>query len=117
MAKVRHTDSRVKASISQLRRLSESRTRYMTFIHSREYLEAGDIVIVNSDHQCNVCVMTDSDFNNYRSGRSFHHYGGFYKRFPVRIAVPSSGYWNVTLDLAGRSANIRYNISFLKLAA
>jgi len=89
----------------------------MNFIHSREYLEAGDVVIVNSDHQCNVCVMDDSNFSSYRSGRSFRHYGGFFQRFPVRIEVPSSGYWNVTLDLGGRSANIRYNISFLKAAA
>lgn len=89
----------------------------MNFIHSREYLDAGDVVIVDSDTQCNVLVMTDSDFSNYRSGRAFHHYGGFYKMFPARIAVPSSGNWNVTLDLGGGSANIRYNISYLKAAA
>jgi hypothetical protein len=86
----------------------------MDFIHAREYLQQGDIVVVNSSHQCNVVLTTDSEFANYRSGRSFHHYGGHYKMFPARIAVPHSDNWNITLDLGGGSANIRYSISYVK---
>ena len=29
------------------------------FIHSREYLHDGDVVVVSCDHQCNVRVMSD----------------------------------------------------------
>ena len=57
------------------------------------------------------------DSKNYRHGLYHTCYGGFYKMLPARIAVPHSGYWNVTLDLGGGQANIRYNISFLKARA
>ncbi|MDG4890910.1 DUF1883 domain-containing protein [Mesorhizobium sp. WSM4887] len=87
------------------------------FIHARDYLNAGDTVVVECSHQCNVLVMDDANFQNYRSGRSFHHYGGFYERLPARIAVPHTGYWNTVIDLGGGRANIRYNIGYLKAAA
>jgi hypothetical protein len=86
----------------------------MNFIHAREYLHEGDIVVVNSSHQCNVVLTTDSEFANYRSGRSFRHNGGHYRMFPARIAVPHTDNWNITLDLGGGSANIRYSISYIK---
>jgi hypothetical protein len=86
----------------------------MDFIHAREYLQQGDTVVVNSSHQCNICLMIDSEFNSYRSGRSFQNYGGFYTHFPVSIIVPHTDNWNVTLDLAGGTANIQYSISYIK---
>jgi Domain of unknown function (DUF1883) len=86
------------------------------FIHAREYLEAGSVVIVDCSHRCNVCVMDDANFSAYRSGRRFSHYGGHFTYFPTRIAVPSAGYWNVTIDLGGGNANIRYRINYLKAA-
>jgi hypothetical protein len=58
--------------------------------------------------------MSDSDFQNYRNGRSYRAIGGWYDRFPVRITVPSSGRWNTVLDLGGRQANIRAGISYVK---
>ena len=87
------------------------------FIHAREFLDDGDVVIVNCDHQCNVLVMSDSDFSNYKRGGQFHYHGGFYKMLPARIAVPHSGHWNTVIDLGGGRANIRYNIGYLKGAA
>ncbi len=86
------------------------------FIHSQEYLEAGDIVVVNCSHRCNVCVMDDANFRHYRSGGSFSHFGGHYTHFPVRITVPHSDWWNITIDLGGGQANIRYSINCLKAA-
>ena len=86
----------------------------MNFIHAREYLQEGDIVVVTSDYQCNVAIMTDSEFRNYQSGRKFSHWGGPYTDFPARIVVPHTDNWNVTLDLGGGSANIRYSISYVK---
>lgn len=49
------------------------------FIHSREYLKEGDIVVVECDHQCNVRVMDNSNFSSFRSGGRHTAYGGFYK--------------------------------------
>jgi hypothetical protein len=86
----------------------------MSFLHQREYLDEGDVVVVDCSHQCNVMLTTDNDFQNYRSGRAFHYRGGFFKRLPARIAVPHTGYWNITLDLGGGSANIKYSINVIK---
>lgn len=86
----------------------------MNFIHAREYLKQGDIVVVNSDHQCNVLLMTDAEFRNYRAGHKFRYHGGSFKAFPAEISVPATGNWNITLDLGGRSAHIKYSISYIK---
>ncbi len=61
------------------------------FIHGREYLDEGNIVVVNCDTQCNVLFLTDSNFSSYRSGQAYRYHGGHYKYFPVRIPVPSFG--------------------------
>ena len=87
------------------------------FIHSREYLDGGDTVIVQCDHQCNVLVMDDGNFGDYRHGRAHRYYGGFYRMLPARISVPHADNWNVVINLGGGRANIRYNISYLKARA
>ena len=89
----------------------------MNFIHAEEYLDDGDIVVVNSSHQCNVRVMDDANFEWFRRDSQHEYYGGAYKRFPARIQVPRSGRWHVTLDLGGGNANIRYGISYIKTRA
>ena len=88
----------------------------MQFMHKREYLSEGDVVVVDCSHRCNVRVMCDSDFSSYRSGRSHRYYGGHYERLPARITVPADGYWNITLDIGGGSASIRHSIGILKAA-
>jgi len=89
----------------------------MNFIHAREFLHTGDIVIVQCSHQCNVRVMDDSNFDRYRHGGQHDCYGGFYKMLPARIPVPSNGYWNVTIDLGGSPDSFRYGINYLKREA
>jgi hypothetical protein len=85
------------------------------FIHAREHLDRGDSVIVDCDTQCNVMLLSDTDFSNYRIGRDFHYHGGHYKRFPVSLSAPGPGYWNVVIDLGGGSANIKYSIRVVKI--
>lgn len=86
----------------------------MNFIHSREYLNGGDMVELDCDTQCNFMLTTDANFSAYRRGGRFQYYGGHYERFPARISVSHSDNWNITIDLAGGSANIRYNISIIR---
>ena len=86
----------------------------MNFLHKREYLEAGDIVVVDCSHQCNVMLTDDTNFAAYKAGRSFKYHGGHYKCLPARIAAPSTGYWNITLDLAGGGATIKHSITIVK---
>ncbi|MBU8541773.1 DUF1883 domain-containing protein [Falsiroseomonas tokyonensis] len=68
----------------------------MQFLHHREYMEVGAVVVVDCDHKCNVQVMGDADFAALRSGRRYSYHGGFYRRLPARVAMPHSGWWNVT---------------------
>ncbi|MBI3675945.1 MAG: DUF1883 domain-containing protein [Proteobacteria bacterium] len=84
-------------------------------VHAKEYLNAGDVVIVNCDHQCNVLVMDDSNFNSYRNGSQCRYFGGFFRRLPARVPVPHSGNWNVVVD-AGQG-QFRYSIQYMKRAA
>lgn len=87
----------------------------MSFLHSREYLNAGDIVVVNCSHQCNVMLMDDTNFRSYQSRGRFSCFGGFFKKLPARIAAPSNGEWNIVLDLGGGSATIRHSIQIVRL--
>lgn len=87
----------------------------MQFIHAREYLNDGDAVKVDCDTQCNVMLTTDSEFQDFESRRSFTYRGGFYRRFPVILTPPHSGYWNITLDVGeGYEASVRYSIVVIK---
>jgi hypothetical protein len=86
----------------------------MSFIHAREHLSGGDVVILDCDTQCNFMITTDSNFSCYRRSDSFRYYGGHFKRFPARIIAPHSDNWNVTIDLGGGRANIRYSLSYVR---
>jgi len=86
-------------------------------VQAREYLSHGDIVAVDCSHQCNVLVMDDANFQNYRTGGQFRYSGGFYKRLPAVITVPHSGHWNTIIDVPGGQAQFRYNIGYRKRAA
>nr|WP_282561492.1 DUF1883 domain-containing protein [Providencia rettgeri] len=79
------------------------------------HLNAGDIVVVDCSHQCNIRLTTDSNFNSYRNGRGYQHHGGggFFTHLPARLQAPHSGYWNVTIDLGGGSATIKHSISVI----
>lgn len=82
-------------------------------IHAREHLDRGSTVRVDCDHQCNVMVMDDHNYGHYRRGQRFEYHGGFYERLPALIGVPRTDHWNTVIDLGGRSANLRYNISYI----
>ena len=88
----------------------------MSFLHSREHLNTGDIVEVDCSHQCNIVLVDDANFSNYKNGRSFKHYGGggFFKKLPARLQAPHSGYWNIVLDLGGGSATVRHSIRIIR---
>jgi hypothetical protein len=86
----------------------------VNFIHTREFLSAGDVAVLECDTQCNFRLTDDLNFAAFERGDAHTYYGGFFTHFPARIPVPSTGYWNVTIDLGGGSANIRYSLSYIK---
>lgn len=83
-------------------------------LHQRFFLNDGDLVEVMSDTQANVILMDDSDYSNYKAGRSYHYRGGFFTHFPARIAAPHSGNWNVVLDLGGGVATVHHSLRVIK---
>lgn len=84
------------------------------YLHIREYLQAGDVAVLDCDTQCNFMLIDDINFSAYKRNARFTYYGGHFERFPAQISAPSTGYWNVVLDLGGGKANIRYAFSFIK---
>jgi hypothetical protein len=82
-------------------------------LHKRLFLKDGDLVEVDSDTQANVLLLDDSDYSNYKAGRSYQYFGGFFTYFPARLSPPRSGYWNVILDLGGGGGTVRHSIRVL----
>ena len=84
------------------------------FIHARQRLAKGDVVIVQCSHQCNIFVLDDANFGLYRKRQKFKFHGGHFTHFPARIAVPDEGNWNTVIDLGGRTAAIQHAISYFR---
>ncbi len=85
----------------------------MQHIHARHSLKEGQIVKLVCDTQCNFMLMDDTNYSNYKNGRGYKYFGGFYTHFPARIAVSRTGSWNVVIDLGGGSANIKYDLTII----
>lgn len=82
-------------------------------LHQRLSLNGGDTVRVQCDTQCNIMLMSDSDYSAYKRGSSFHYAGGHFKRFPALLPAPHAGTWNLVMDLGGGSASIRYSVQVI----
>lgn len=76
-------------------------------------LEKGKIVEVSLSAQANVKLMTSSNFSNYKNGRRHSFYGGRALKSPIRITVPSSAHWYVTIDLGGFAGSVKASVNVL----
>ncbi len=87
----------------------------MRFIHHDLGLRSrGEIVEVKlSGSAANVRLMDPSNFSSYRAGRQHSYYGGLATRSPVRLVVPHSGHWHVTVDLGGLGGSVRSSARIL----
>lgn len=87
----------------------------MNFLHKDlGHLVNGSVVVVTVDKAANVKLLDDPNFQAYRSGARHKYLGGKALRSSVRIPVPTSGRWHVTLDFGGRSGSLRHSISVLQ---
>ncbi len=78
------------------------------------HLNGGEIVeVILSGNAANVRLMDSSNYSNFKNGRRHTFYGGHAKRSPVRIPVPRSGHWYVTIDLGGYTGTVRSSINVL----
>lgn len=76
-------------------------------------LHGGEIVEVYLNGQANVKLMSSSNYSAYKNGRRHTYYGGLATKTPVRLQVPSSGHWHVTIDLGGYAGKVRASINLL----
>ena len=76
----------------------------MKFIHQREQLNEGDLLVIQSSQPCNIRLMNDANFRSFKNGARHNYIGGAFECFPARIPVPSTGFWNITLDTVTRRA-------------
>lgn len=67
----------------------------------------GEIVEVALSSGANVRLMTNSEFSNYKNGRSHRFIGGLAKRSPVRLQITSFGHWYVVVDMQGLSGSTK----------
>ena len=88
----------------------------MNFLHTEEYLSAGDGFKVTLESQANVLLLDDSNFSNYRARRDYNYIGGLAKQSPIVLRAPRSGRWHLVVDLGGYSGSVRAGVSVLKAA-
>jgi hypothetical protein len=69
--------------------------------------ERGDIAEVVLSAGANVRLMDQSNFSRYRNGQEHRYHGGLARQSPVRLAIPSSGYWHVAVDMQGLRGSVR----------
>lgn len=77
----------------------------------------GEIVEVTlSGNAANVRLLDSLNYQNYRSGRRHHYYGGLAQRSPVRLTIPRSGHWYVAIDLGGLAGRVQSGVRMLPSA-
>lgn len=89
------------------------------FIHSDLGSRSrGDVVeITLSGSAANVMLMDTSNFNSYKSGRTFRYTGGLARQSPVRLQVPSSGRWHAIVDMRGLRGTVRAGFRVINASA
>ena len=81
----------------------------MNFTHYKfDRLSSGDTIeVILQGSAANVRLMNDANFQAYKNGKKHKYYGGLVKKSPFRLNVPSSGKWNVTVDMAGLQGQVK----------
>lgn len=87
----------------------------MQFIeHDLGYRQGGEMVeITLSGSAANVRLMDSSNLSAYKNGRQHRYYGGLAKQSPIRLQIPSSGHWYVTVDMQGLGGSVRSSVRIL----
>jgi len=74
----------------------------------------GEIVEVHlSGNAANVRLLDSSNYSSFKAGRRHRFVGGNVKRSPVRLQVPHSGHWYLTVDYGGFAGRGRARVEVL----
>lgn len=75
-------------------------------------LDKGATVVVTlKGSAANVRLMDSTNLRSYKNGRKHRYVGGLAKSSPLRLGVPSSGHWYVTVDMQGLRGTVRSSVS------
>jgi len=86
----------------------------MNFLHYSLQVDSNQAVrVVLQGQAANVRLLDDYNFSRYRRGESHTYYGGHVTRSPYIIPVPSSGHWNVAIDLGGYAGRVNASVSVI----
>ena len=87
----------------------------MKFTHYKlGHVAGGTVVEVTlRGSTANVRLMDQSNFNNYKAARRHQYHGGLVRKSPVRLRVPRSGTWHVTVDMQGLRGTVRSSMRVL----
>ena len=77
------------------------------------HVAGGSIVEITLGNRANVWLMDGPAFSRYRRGEQVRAFGGSAVRSPVRLEVPTTGHWYVTIDLGGAGGTIRSSVRVL----
>lgn len=86
----------------------------MNYLHYDLQAGPSDLVEVTLDRAANVMLLTPSDYDAYRTGRTFHYHGGHVTQSPYRIRPPHQGSWYVVIDLGGYVGTVRASCQVIK---
>lgn len=70
----------------------------MSVFHERAYLGNGDVAIVDCGDECRVMLMTDANYSRYQRGMTYFCRHEFRPAWPVSLAAPTDGFWNIVLE-------------------
>ncbi len=68
------------------------------------------VVVTLKGNAANVRLMDSSNFTAFKNGHRHHYIGGLAKQSPIRLRVPRSGHWYVTVDMNGLRGNVRSSV-------
>jgi len=69
------------------------------------------VVVTLRGNAANVRLLDPINFGHFRNGQQHRYSGGLAERSPMRITIPSTGRWYVTVDLMGMRAGARVQSS------
>ncbi len=79
----------------------------MNFLNYEVWTKAGDVIeVILTGNSANVLLLDDLNFANYRAGKPFKYFGGYYEQSPVALNSPAPGKWHVVIDLGGRPGHL-----------
>lgn len=81
----------------------------MQYLHKQFVGGPECVVTVRLSHRANVLLLDAGNYQAFRSGRGFHHYGGFAVRTPCVLRPPRNATWHVVVQ-PERGSSVRASI-------